>query len=302
MSEVPVDPLFDFILERNPQNLLEMRQYFDELAFGQFNNGLPEIGESVDDVVIATVDGVDITVDVHVPKGEGPFPVVVFSHGGGWSTGSSKTHRKLGFRFAEAGLLVFNVNYRLVPEHPFPAGYDDCRLALDWVRENAKEYGGDVNRLALAGDSAGGLLAAAVAVHDEHATLPVKALALIYPALELESYPATIEATPDGIPNMTKWVFEGLFPEKYRDSLSDPRISPINAADKFPPTLLIYSPGDPSVIEGCEALPPKLEAADIPHEILVLDDLPHGFLQMEEIFPEVLKTIRQMTDFLLKRL
>ena len=302
MSDVSADPLFEFILERNPKNLIELRQYFDELALGQFNNDLPEIGESIDDVVIATVDGVDITVDVHVPKGAGPFPMVVFSHGGGWATGSSKTHRRLGFRFAEAGLLVFNVNYRLVPEHPFPACYDDCKLALDWARKNAGEYGGDVNRLALAGDSAGGLLASSVAVHDENATHPVKALALIYPALELESYPAAIEAVPEGMPNMTKWTFDGLFPEKYRDSLSDPRISPINAAEKFPPTFLIYSPGDPSVIVGCEALPPKLEAAGVTNEILVLDDMPHGFLQMEEMFPEAREGLRKMTDFLLKHL
>ena len=302
MSDVPVDPINDYILERHPQNLIDIRQYFEELALAQLNNDLPEIGESIDDVVIATVDGVDITVDVHIPKGEGPFPVVVFTHGGGWSTGSSKTHRKLGFRFAEAGLLVFNVNYRLAPEHPFPAGYNDCRQAVAWVRENAEEYDGDVNRLALAGDSAGGLLAASIAVHDEHAAAPIKALALIYPALELESYPAMIEAFPEGMPSITKWIFEGLLPEKYRASLSDPRLSPINAAEKFPSTVLLYSPGDPSVIEGCEALPPKLEAAGITHETVVLEDLPHGFLQMEEMFPHTRAALQRMTDFLLKQL
>lgn len=302
MPDLPADPLFEFILERNPKNLIELRQYFDELALGQFNNDLPEIGESIDDVAIATVDGVDITVDVHVPKGKGPFPVVVFSHGGGWATGSSKTHRKLGFRFAEAGLLLINVNYRLVPEHPFPACYDDCVLALNWARKHAGDYGGDVNRLALAGDSAGGLLASSVAVHDQDALQPVKALALIYPALELESYPAAIEAVPEGMPNMTKWTFDGLFPGKYRNSLSDPQISPINAAEKFPPTVLVYSPGDPSVLIGCEALPTKLDAAGITSEIVVLDDMPHGFLQMEELFPESLQTIHRITAFLLKHL
>ena len=302
MSNVPVDPLNAFILDRNPQNLIELRQCFAELALGHFNNSLPEIGESVDDVVIATVDGVDITVDVHVPKGEGPFPVVVFSHGGGWSTGSSKTHRKLGFRLAEAGLLTVNVNYRLAPEHPFPSGYDDCRLALDWVRNNAGKYGGNVNRLALAGDSAGGLLAAAVAVHDINANTPIKALALIYPALELESYPAMIRAFPEALPNVTQWVFEGLLPEKYRASLADPRISPLNAAERFPPTVLVYSPEDPSVIVGCEALPPKLETAGIVHETVVLAGMPHGFMQMEEVFPEAKEALNQMTEFLLRQL
>lgn len=302
MSELSVDPINEYVLGRNPQNMVDIRQLFSEMALSQLNNNLPEIGKSVDDVVIASADGVDITVDVHVPKGEGPFPVLVFIHGGGWSSGSSKTHRKLGFRFAAAGLLVFNVNYRLAPEHPYPAGHDDCKLAVAWVRENAEEYGGDVDRLALAGDSAGGLIASSIAVHDEHETAPIKALALIYPALELESYPATIEAFPEGLPNVTKWLFEGFLPEEYRNSLSDPWLSPINAAEKFPSTVMLYSPRDLSVVVGCEALPPKLEAAGITHEAIVLEGLPHGFLQLDEIFPQANPAFTQMTDFLLKQL
>src|SRR5258705_13694762 len=102
-----------------------------------------------------------LTADIAVPKGNGPHPVVVYLHGGGWVAGSPRTHRKLGMHFADAGFLTVNVDYRLAPEHPFPAGLDDCVHAVKWAGENAKRWNGDSSRLAVGGDSAGGNLTAA---------------------------------------------------------------------------------------------------------------------------------------------
>src|SRR5215472_11686995 len=88
-------------------------------------------------------------------------PVVVYLHGGGWIGGSPKTHRKLGMQFADAGYLTINVDYRLAPEHPFPAGLEDCIFAVKWAGQNAKRWNGYAARLAVGGDSAGGNLTAA---------------------------------------------------------------------------------------------------------------------------------------------
>src|SRR5438093_2628274 len=88
-----------------PESVGELRTLLD--SFMPFlNSDLPEVGRVDDDVVVRNVDGVKVTADVIAPKGEGPFPVLVYLHGGGWVAGSSKSHRKLAFRFAEAGFLV----------------------------------------------------------------------------------------------------------------------------------------------------------------------------------------------------
>jgi len=136
----------------------EMRRMVDEFA-PLMNADLPEVGAFHEAVHVRE----GVTADVIVPQGKGPHPVLVYLHGGGWVCGSAKSHRKLGYRFAEAGYLVFNVNYRLAPEHPFPTPFEDCLAAIRWAHREAARYGGDGARLAVGGDSAGANLSAAVA-------------------------------------------------------------------------------------------------------------------------------------------
>jgi acetyl esterase/lipase len=129
MSEAG-DLLMNFLRDNPPQDALELRALLDGFMIQLGNADLPDIGASHDDIVIAQRGGRPLTVDVHVPKGVGPFPVLVYLHGGGWVFGSPKTHRRVGFRFAAAGFLVFNVHYALAPEQPFPAAFDDCVAAI----------------------------------------------------------------------------------------------------------------------------------------------------------------------------
>ena len=295
------NPLIEYILERNPQNIMELREHANAAMLSQFNEGLPEIGKSLDDIEISSIADGMLSLDVHIPKGNGPFPIVIFFHGGGWSSGSTKTHRKLCFRIAEAGLLVFNVDYRLAPEHPFPAAFEDSKTAYEWVLKHAEEYSGDLSRLTLAGDSAGGLIASSLAVELSQAgETQVKALGLIYPALEFESWPAQIAAIPDGVPNMNKRIFDAVFGAELDCDLSNPRFSPLNAADKFPPTFITCSREDVSVWDGCNTLPKRLEEAEIKCVSDFHENLPHGFAQMEEWFPEARRSIAKMTRFLLE--
>src|SRR5215469_442265 len=128
-------------------------------TIGATNARPPEIGAFEEDVELRS----GLRADISVPKGAGPFPVTIYLHGGGWIAGSSKSHRKLGMQFAEAGYLTINLDYRLAPEHPFPAGLEDCVFAMRWAHENAKRWNGDGARIAIAGDSAGANLAAAAA-------------------------------------------------------------------------------------------------------------------------------------------
>ena len=154
-SPNPGDLLAQLFTQKPPETAAEMRSMLDGFA-PLLNRDLPEIGELHEAMPVTP----GVTADVVVPRGDGPHPVLVYLHGGGWVCGSPSTHRKLGYRFAEAGFLVFNVDYRLAPEHPFPTPLDDCIEAIRWAAREAPRFGGDPERLAVGGDSAGGNLSA----------------------------------------------------------------------------------------------------------------------------------------------
>ncbi len=120
------------------------------------------------DVAYAPADASGVTpphhtLDIYTPRrATGALPIVLYIHGGGFRILSKDTHWVMALAFARRGYLVFNVNYRLAPEHPFPAAVEDVFQAFSWLVEHAKEYGGDLERLVVAGESAGGNLTAAL--------------------------------------------------------------------------------------------------------------------------------------------
>lgn len=114
------------------------------------------------DVPYAQQGGASLRLDILQPAGPGPHPVLVYLHGGAFAIGSKRTHRALAAAYASRGYLVCNVDYRLAPQHPFPAALEDACAAWAWVVEHAGEYGGDASRMALAGESAGANLALSV--------------------------------------------------------------------------------------------------------------------------------------------
>ncbi|MEK6606195.1 MAG: alpha/beta hydrolase [Myxococcota bacterium] len=117
------------------------------------------------DVAYVAGGGANHRLDVYVPTARpGPWPVVLYVHGGGFRILSKETHWLMALAFARRGWLVFNINYRLAPRHPFPAAIEDACAALRWVWRHATAYGGDPSRLVLAGESAGANLVSALSI------------------------------------------------------------------------------------------------------------------------------------------
>ena len=241
------------------------------------NQDPPEIGALHENVELRS----GLRADVAVPKGNGPFPVVVYLHGGGWVAGSPKTHRKLGMQFAEAGFLTINVDYRLAPEHPFPAGVDDCVFAIKWAGENAKRWNGDSSKIAVGGDSAGGNLTAAslTSLASENYSGPKpKAAILIYGVYDFSATLARSNGTMDGMAKA--YVGDANFPALMTDS----RVSPLKAikAGALPPSIVICGGAD-FLLPESHAIAEALKRADIRHEVHIYDEMPHGFLQMSNL-------------------
>jgi acetyl esterase len=281
-----------------PSTVPELRERL--VAFEPFmNQDLPEVGAIHDDVVFREDDGAKVTADIIVPTGDGPHPVLVYIHGGGWVAGSSKSHRKLGFRFAEHGYLVFNVDYRVAPEAAFPTPFDDCVAAVKWAAAEAPKYGGDPSRLAIGGDSAGGNLSAAVAVAlaDDPSAPEVKAALLIYGVYDMGDLPEGETEEQDAVTDMMIDAYVG----HDRDNLlRDLRVSPLAGAAKLPPSYVVVGSAD-SLVGQSASLAAALDKAGIEHEHVVVADMPHAFVQME-MFPQARETIDQMVLFLDKRL
>jgi acetyl esterase len=269
-----------------------IRFVFNQLA-GLLNRKLPPVGAFHEAIEIPARDRT-VTVDVMVPAGEGPFPVLVYFHGGAWVAGNPASHRKLTHRLAEGGAVVVSADYRLAPENPFPAAFDDCVVAVEWAAEHAREFGGDPLRIAVGGDSAGGNLAAAVAIELAQRGRGPKlgAAVLIYGVFDFAEV---------GGPMFSRTLHEAyLGRNASRELLKDHRVSPIHGAGWLPPSLIIVGGQDP-LIDDARALQVRLEAAGIRHEMVVAPGMPHGFVQME-FFGDARRSIERIHAFLAREL
>jgi len=142
------------------QDLIDSRPFWLSLAD---LTDLPESVEVDEGVLVWDRGETQLTADVYVPAGDGPFPLLLHAHGGGYCTGSVLNDRKLAMRVAERGFTVINPEYSLAPEHPFPRAIEECLYAARWLAEHAGDYRGDPSRFVFEGGSAGaGLVTAAI--------------------------------------------------------------------------------------------------------------------------------------------
>jgi acetyl esterase len=238
------------------------------------NRDLPQIA--------AYDEGVELrpgtSIHVAVPRGRSLHPVLLYIHGGSWISGSARTHRGIAMEFARLGYLTFNLDYRLAPEHPFPAGFDDCVFAAKWIAENAKRWNGDASRMAIGGDSAGGNLTAATLLYlgANSAGPRFKVGALIYACFD---FPAWL-AKGNGF----ELAAQRYLGASYSAALTDPRVSPRRWLKQaaLPPCVLIVGSSDDLVAESI-AMSEAMKRVNIEHELHVVDQMPHAFLQMREL-------------------
>jgi acetyl esterase len=252
-----------------------------EVGFAAFNAGAPEMGSIVDRRIPGPAG--EVPVKIFTPKGTGPFPLLVYFHGGGWVIMSPDTHSKLCAELAEgAGVVVVSVHYRLAPEHLPPAQLDDCMAAVHWAVEHAAELNADGSRFAVGGDSAGGNLAAAASLRlrDEGGPQPRFQL-LFYGAylLDLDT-PSCIEnANAVILPRDTmEWFINHYL--SGGASKDDPYIAPIKGdLHGLPPALLMVGTLDP-LLDDSKAYAAKLKEAGVPATLSIYEDMPHIFVQL----------------------
>lgn len=263
-----------------------MRLLFDSVS-RLLNGRLPPLGQQITGISLG--EHTPATVDLQIPSGSGPHPVLVYLHGGAWVAGSPASHRKLTARIAESGFVVVSVDYRLAPENPFPAGLEDCIDAVYWAAANAGDYGGDPARLAIGGDSAGANLAAAAAgVLASRLTAPrLSAAVLIYGVFDMHDM---------GDDGANRFIHQAYLPGESIDLLNDPRVSPIHCAQALPPCFVTVGTQD-SLLEQNREFRDALIAAGRPCVYVEERSMPHGFMQME-FMGAARDVVRQIADFL----
>jgi acetyl esterase len=227
--------------------------------------------------------GGPLRIRLYTPRGTGPFPLLVFFHGSGFVLCSLDTHDGVCRNLcAGAGCIVASVDYRLAPEHKFPAGIDDCLHATRWAAAHAAELGANARHIAVGGDSAGGNMAAVTAlrVREESGTVLCGQL-LLYPVTDYytpgtPSYEANAEGY--GLTRDTmKWFWDHYLSDASEGA--HPHASPLRATDLsgLPPALVITAEYDPLRDEG-ELYAEKLKAAGVPVALSRYDGVNHGFM------------------------
>ncbi|MFI9551778.1 alpha/beta hydrolase [Nonomuraea endophytica] len=227
-----------------------------------------------------------VPVRVYWPEGDGPHPVVVYFHGGGFTLCTLDTHDGVCRTLcAGARAIVVSVDYRLAPEHPYPAAVEDAYAATVWAYEHAAELGGDAARIAVAGDSAGGNLAAVTCLkaRDTGQGPPIRFQLLVYPVTDAAMDAPSHDENGEGyfLTNAhMRWYWDNYQPDLARRA--EPYCSPIRAdAHGLPPAMVITAEHDPLRDEG-EAYADKLRAAGVEARTLRFEGMFHGFFGLDD--------------------
>ena len=286
---MPLDPQCRLILDQlaaggvAPLHTLSVEQARAFMDSMRSLHGPPTPLPVVRDVAIPGPAGT-IPTRLYRPAADGVLPLLVYFHGGGWVIGSLDTHddacRDLA---AQSGCAILSVDYRLAPEHPFPAAADDCYGATRWAADNAEALGIDPARLAVGGDSAGGNLAAVTALMARDQGGPaLRFQLLIYPVTCGRMDSPSIHENAEGY-LLTRDAMIWFW-NHYAPATADrerPYASPLRAADLrgLPPALVLTAEFDPLRDEG-EAYAQRLKAAGVPTTLRRYDGQIHGFFTM----------------------
>jgi acetyl esterase len=212
-----------------------------------------------------------------------PSPALVYFHGGGWVTGSVATHDPFCRLFAQKiGARIFSVEYRLAPEHKFPAAFDDAVAAFRWIASHAEELGADPKKIGVAGDSAGGNLSAVVSQKTAREPLRPALQVLLYPAVDARcghASHATFGTNYFLTSQMIEWYL-GHYLARDEERL-DPTVSPLLAADfRGLSTALVYTAGFDPLRDEAREYCDRLSDAGVRARYVCQETLAHGFVLM----------------------
>ena len=246
------------------------------------------------DIEFGRAGDVVLTLDAHVPDGTGPFPTAIIVHGGGFIAGTKQTYVPPLFEpLSKAGFTWFTINYRLAPQHPFPAAVEDVERAIIWVKQHAAEYKVDPRRIALIGESAGGHLVSFVGVkHKPEAR--VAAVVSFYGPHDFVARAREHNSLSENVKkflNLTEMNEEAI--ARMRDA------SPITWVSRdMPPYLLIHGTTDKSVpYDQSVSMCGKMRQAGASCEVFTVEGAPHGIGAWEKV-PEYQAYKKKMIDWL----
>ncbi|MCM3748395.1 alpha/beta hydrolase [Paenibacillus pasadenensis] len=243
----------------------------------------------------------------------GPLPVILYFHGGGFALGDHRVRHRYNQAWAAlSGCLFLSVGYRLAPEHPYPHGADDAYEALLWAAEEAGRLGGDPARLAVAGESAGGNIAAVTALRAARSGgPPLKGQALLYPAVDLTGGSGSTDAEQPSLrQNGRQYMLTLQLLQQFANGYAppelrvEPEVSPLLAEQLggLPPALVVTAELDPLRDQGHQYAE-RLRAAGIPTEYCCYGGMIHDFTaMMPGWLPEAEHSLRLCADFLKERL
>ena len=284
---MPLEPAFQTLLQQlaeaggpaiidgSPPEAREMYRAMQDMLPG------PDVSQVED----ADANGIPVRI---YRNSEAPGPCILFFHGGGWVIGDLDTHDSVCRQLVNAtGYTVIAVHYRLAPEHPFPAAVDDCYSALRWVRDNAEPLAVDSSRIAVAGDSAGGNLAATVSLKArDEGTGGIRFQLLIYPVTDFNfDTPSYIENAEGYLltEESMRWFWNHYIGDDESHG-NNPLASPMRATDLsgLPPAMVMTAEYDPLRDEG-EAYAERLRKAGVETDLKRYDGLIHGFFGQTDL-------------------
>jgi len=233
----------------------------------------------ITDIEYGKAGDLSLKLDVNVPDGSGPFPVAIVVHGGGWSRGDKQDEiTTILAPLTEAKFAWFSINYRLAPQHRFPACLEDVETAIRWVKTHAKKYKGDPKRVALIGYSAGGQLMSMAVMRAQNDTR-VQAVVGLAPSTDFVMDTLRRDSLSASLKNLLN---REVVNEEVLELLWN--ISPINHLKKgLPPFLLIHGTQDRSVpyVQSLH-LQNRLQAFGVACDLITIENAPHAIVEWEK--------------------
>jgi acetyl esterase len=282
------------------------------ISLAPINVDLPQLAELHEDVLLREHEGHRLTAEVYVPKGAGPFPTVLFMHGGAWCVWSPADVRRISTRIAAAGHVVVSLDYRLAPEHPYPAAVEDAVYGARWVASNGPRYGSADGPIGIAGDSCGATLACAAMTYLDGVAgaeldegdlagqdVEFSAGLLLCGVYDFASKLHEPDTTPGTTEIMLNLAYLGTrFLAKHSDPLVSPALAPNLSA--LPPVYLNVGTED-ALLRQSLSMTATLAEAGVDTTLSVVPGVDHEFLLLDPQLPHVAAEWRRMLAWLVEK-